>query len=257
MKRLLIFVLAGLAAVSCLDDPQVFVPADDGFPEFGNWSSSKVDIAEFSSLCLNRDGSALFGICDKGYLYSVSFDGKVSLLYDAHENKDYDFEAVTLDPETGDVYIGVERSQKILRLPAPYNAVAQEWTVDTGANDPSGKGIEGLEWLGDGTVMVGNQANPALLVKYSLSEKKNLATYTVEGAVYISDLCYENGNLWVSDTKSGTVFLCKPDGTVRHTWPVGDAITKPEGICVDRSRSCIWFANDDSGDNFYKVEVAF
>jgi len=259
MKVKMLLALMMLSAVSCLNDPEINIPKGDDFPVFGEWTSQRVDIAEFSGLCLNADGTALFGVCDKGYLYSLGFDGTLKLLYDAHLEADYDFEAVTIDPATGNLYIGVERSQKILKLCAPYGSVSEEWTVDTGAKDPSGKGIEGLEWIGDGVVMVGNQANPTQLVEYSLTEKKNIATYTVEGAVYISDLCYENGNLWVSDTKSGTVFLCRKDGSVLKTWPVSDKITKPEGICVDRAKSCIWFANDDGDklDNFFKLAVDF
>ena len=103
----------------------------------GYTTLSTTGIQGFSGICLAPDGSGFIAASDRGGVYKVSFSGEATPLYVETDGFGLDCEGVTLDSATGDVYLVLEREKQEVRM-------------------------------GDGTLMVGNQANPCLLLRITL-----------------------------------------------------------------------------------------
>jgi uncharacterized protein YjiK len=114
-------------------------------------------------------------------------------------------------------------------------------------------GLEAITWMGDGTLMLGNQAKPSLLIRYSPTEGILSKTEIKEGIVDISDLCYDpvRNALWIADSEQRTIHLCSLEGKVIATYPV-PFIDNGEGLYVDRDHQCIW-VGDDTTSKLYKI----
>ena len=109
MKRFLLFILV---YVSFLSSCGTQAPK---MPVMGARTVFEVDVEELSGLCLTLDGTALLSCGDQGVVKQISFDGKVSEIW----SHDADMEGITIDPDTGHMYLAVEGSQKVYRLDAP------------------------------------------------------------------------------------------------------------------------------------------
>jgi hypothetical protein len=109
-------------------------------------------------------------------------------------------------------------------------------------------------WLGDGTLLLGNQDKPRLLIRYSLTEGITGRTEIQEGIKDISDLCYDpvRKALWIADSELRTINLCTLEGKVLATYPV-PFIDNGEGLCVDHARQCIW-VGDDTTNKLYRIQ---
>jgi GH18 family chitinase len=226
-------------------------------------------VEELSGLCLSKDGDFLWGVHDKGTLYRINFDGSfVQQWY-----HDADMEGVTLDPSTGDLYIGLESSSKsAYKVPAPdYNSYSSLFAVE-GVDSMGNSGIEGITWH-KGNLYFGSQTG-ARLFEYSLSgaqlSKKSLRDVTSQISE-VGDLCYDpvSDYLWVIDSNSNkdkpqylpyTLYLFNGDATeLLATYYVGDfANWNPEAVCVDHARNCIWIGEDcDSGNPSLLHKISF
>ena len=81
-------------------------------PVMGEREVFDVDVEEISGICLNADRTALLAIGDQGVVKQISFDGEVTDVMSYYA----DMEGVTLDPNTGDMYIASEWDQSVLKL---------------------------------------------------------------------------------------------------------------------------------------------
>ena len=111
--------------------------------------------------------------------------------------------------------------------------------------------------MGDGTLLVGNQANPCLLLRVSATDgsivsRKEITT----GITDISDLCYDPvlNALWIADSEAKTINLCDLNGNIQKSYSVS-FIDNGEGLCVDRERQCIW-VSDDTTSQIYKISFS-
>ena len=219
--------------------------------------SSTDFVVELSGMCLSKDGDFLWGVGDNGNLYKINFDGS----YESWWTYDADMEGITIDPATGDLYMGIE-PKRVYKLTSPYKSKTTLFDVADAAN-MGNSGIEGITWH-KGNLYLGAQTG-ATLWEYTLSgtqlSKKSLRDVT-STISEIADLCYDPVNdwLWVIDSNSNkdkpqylgyTVYLFDGDATkLLATYYVGDfANWNPETICVDRAHGCIWIA-DDCGDDY-------
>jgi len=226
-------------------------------------------VEELSGLCLSKDKDFLWGVHDKGTLYKIYFDGS----FEKHWYHDADMEGITLDPDTGDLYIGLESSSKsAYKVPAPgYNSYSSLFAVE-GVADMGNSGVEGITWH-KGNLYFGTQTG-ARLFEYKLDGtqlwKKSLRDVT-STISEVGDLCYDpvSDYLWVLDSNSNkdrpqylgfTLYLFTGDGSkLLNTYYVGDfANWNPEAVCVDHGNSCIWIADDcDSGNPSWLHKVEF
>jgi hypothetical protein len=113
----------------------------------GEAGSGKDRVEELSGLCLSKDEDFLWGIHDKGTLFRINFDGTFQKQY-YHEA---DFEGITIDPATGNLYVGLESSSKsAYKIAAPnYNTHESIGFVVEGAESMSMTQLlkSGLFWV--------------------------------------------------------------------------------------------------------------
>ena len=164
-----------------------------------------------------------------------------------------DCEGVTMDPATGDVYYIVERKQEVRRLRAPEYKESELLGVIKEVGYRTNSGLEAITWMNDGTLLLGNQAKPRLLIRYSPDGEILDRTEITEGIVDISDLCYDpvRNALWIPDSELRTINLCTLEGKVIASYPV-PFIDNGESLYVDRDRQCIW-VGDDTTSKLYKI----
>ena len=227
-------------------------------------------VEELSGLCLSKDGDFLWGIHDKGTLFRINFDGTFQKQY----YHSADFEAITIDPATGDLYIGLESTSKsAYKIAAPnYNTHESIGFVVEGAESMGNSGVEGIAWH-KGNLYFGAQTG-ARLFEYTLDgtqlSKKSLRDVT-STISEVGDLCYDpvSDYLWVLDSNSNkdkpqylgfTLYLFTGDGSkMLQSYYVGDfANWNPEAVCVDHKNNCIWIGDDcDSGNPSWLHKVEF
>lgn len=222
----------------------------------GYTTISTAGIQGFSGICLAPDGSGFIAASDRGGVYKVSFSGEATPLYVETDGFGLDCEGVTLDPATGDVYFVLEREkQEVRRVRAPeYSESEVLATINEGTFN---SGLEAITWMGDGTLMVGNQANPRLLLRLSAADGSIISRKEITGGITdISDLCYDSKRnaLWIADSETKTINLCDLQGNVQKSYSVS-FIDNGEGLFVDRERQCIW-VSDDTTANIYKISFS-
>ena len=223
-------------------------------PVMGGYSEVQSTCPEVSGLCLAPDGNSLLAASDENGVYHVSFSGETTPFY--VESRGVDCEGVTTDPKTGDVYYVVERRQELRRLRAPEYKESELLTVISEVGLRTNSGLEAITWLGDGTLLLGNQDRPRLLIRYSLTDGIVGRTEIKEGIKDISDLCYDpvRDALWIADSELRTINLCTLEGEVLATYPV-PFIDNGEGLYVDHANNCIW-VGDDTTSKLYKISFS-
>ena len=259
--RLLLPLMAAavLVGVSCShkhltsetpETPGIPVTPKNYKPVMGNYSEISTTCKEISGLCLAPDGDGFLGASDENGINHITWNGKTTDFYTGH----FDCEGVTIDPKTKDVYYIVENKQEVHRLVAPdYKKDQLIYVVEDvgyGTND----GLEGITWYKDGTLLIGNQKKPVVLITYSIGKgetgRKDLTGSSLKE---IADLCYDpvRDVLWIADSKSRTINLCTTEGNVLASYSVS-FIDNGEGIYVDHAHSCIWVC-DDTTSKIYKI----
>ena len=217
-------------------------------------------VPELSGLCLSKDGDFLWGVHDKGTLYKINFDGT----YEKVWYREADFEALAIDPATGDLYIGLESTSKsVYKVPYPnYNSKVDVPIVVEGVVSMGNSGVEGIAWY-NGDLLFGTQTG-ATLFQYSMDGTQKFKKSLREAAPTISEiggLDYDPVNdwLWVIDSNSNkdkpqydpySIYLFKGLGEeLLAKYYIGDfANWNPEALCVDKKNGCIWVGEDcDSG----------
>lgn len=224
----------------------------------GYTTLSTTGIQGFSGICLAPDGSGFIAASDRGGVYKVSFSGEAATLYVETAGFGLDCEGVTVDPATGDVYFVLEREkQEVRRVRAPEYSESEVLAVITEVSSSSNSGLEAITWMGDGTLMVGNQANPCLLLRLSATDGSIISRREITGGITdVSDLCYDSvrNALWIADSETKTINLCDLQGNVQKIYSV-PFIDNGEGLYVDRERQCIW-VSDDTTSNIYKISFS-
>ena len=254
-------VMCAVALVGCSEGADDNDPQGGGglspttIRQLGEFKTYLADdkISGFSGVCLNEDGTGLYGVDDSGDLYNISFEGKKLGKISLDEERD--FEGVAVDAVNKVVYMCEEREWNIYKLNADRKSASQVAHIDV-ENGVDNKGLEGIT-CGNGNLYVANQERPTTIFTYSIAEGKVTNSVTVTFAKFLSDLCYDetNNTLWVVDSKQSRLFNIKLDGTLLATYDVS-SVPKAEGVCVDYERGVIWFACDSTG-RLYSAEINF
>ena len=224
-------------------------------PVMGEREVFDVDVEEISGICLSADRTALLAIGDQGVVKQISFDGEVTDVLSYYA----DMEDVTLDPNTGDMYIASEWDQSVLKLDAPdYQVCTTLFYVQEAIDDNyRNSGLEGISYYKDDIFFVGSQEH-ANLWQYrkdgTMISKISLSEFADE----IAGLCYDPVAdwLWVIDSNFVKIYICTVDGKLLATYDLED-IENAESICVDRERNCVWIGSDDDAPKLYKYAFAF
>lgn len=234
-------------------------------PRQGDHKKYTVKFNELSGLCLTEDQDLLWSVGDDGDLAKLSLEGEV--LYKFHIGGDA--EAVSRNPETGDLLIGLEPDGVgVVKGPDFNTRVSTLFSIPKASNYGNA-GTEGLTYYKDGLIFVGTQTDSRLFL-CDLKTKKVLwdnALYNKERVSEIADLCYDplTGWLWIIDSESKKVYVFAVDHSETDgKWSVSmDYVgaypvdgSNPESVCVDHKHSCIW-VGDDYGSTSYLFRYEF
>lgn len=244
---------------SSLQDYSGPKPESPEMPQLKGYTRFTVSVTEVSGICLTADGSALWAVGDNGYLGQVSFDGQTTKFW----TKSADMEGITIDPDTGDLYIALEDgSQSVARVKAPdYNVSDYEvlFRVEQ-ARSYGNAGLEGITYYKDGMIYVGSQVDANLFL-YKLNgeqvgQTKSLRKLTRNAITEVGGLYYdaEKDWLWVTDSETHKLYVL--DGEITHILASYSVqyCSNNEGICVDRANNCVWVANDDDTPRLFRLE---
>ena len=130
----------------------------------GNIAKSR--IAEPSGIAYDSARRSLFVVDDSGSIYEVQLDGTVVRSRMLNE---LDIEGITVNPETGSLYVAVEGDETILELDPKTFAIQREFKIERDFEGEQilkkgGMGIEAIAFVPDathpegGTFWVGNQS---------------------------------------------------------------------------------------------------
>ena len=218
-------------------------------PVMGKVEEVQTTCPEVSGLCLAPDGAGMLAASDENGVYRVSWTGETTEFY---TEKELDCEGVTIDPVTKDVYYIVEGVQELRRLAAPDYKEPELLFVLRDAGFGTNSGLEGITWYKDGILLIGNQMEPNLLVRYSLSDGE-LSRRVLTDTDEIADLYYDpvRDVLWIADSERRTINVCTLEGDVLVSYPV-PFIDNGEGLYVDHEHGCIW-VGDDTTSKLYRI----
>ena len=230
-------------------------------PVMGTYTKKSVNVEEISGICLNPDKTALLAVGDQGVLKEIDL---TTMAVKTLWTRDADMEAITLDPRTNDLYIGIEYSQKVYKLDAPdwqkhSSIIYVQEAIDNGYNN---SGVEGIAYYKEDMVFVGTQWGANLWI-YKLDGTKVAKTSLSSFADEIAGLDYDpvEGWLWVIDSNYKKIYLCEvvenPFSVKRLATYDVSHISNAESICVDRDRSCVWVGSDESSPKLYKFNFTF
>ena len=243
MKKNCFILLTALLMAGCTEKLPV--------PQLGeDYTVFEVDMAELSGLCLNKDKTKLLACGDTGTVKEISFTGEATELWKSGA----DMEGIALNPSNGDIYLAIEGTQKIHRLPAPiYNSEVEMFDVSS-ASAFKNSGIEAVEFYKRNTVFVGSQKG-ANLWQYKLDGTLVSSISLSSFASEIAALHYDEAAdcLWVADSKLAKVFVCTVEGQLLETYDF-PFIENAEAICLDRDRNCLWIGSDEDATKLYKID---
>ena len=211
---------------------------------------STVGLSGLSGLCMTPDSSLLYAVCDGGILYKLNLDGTTnSKVYEGTN----DFEAVTVNPSTGDIYLADEGTMTVWHL---NSGLLEKVVTISIPNAVSNKGLEGLTY-GNGNLYIANQASPTKIFVYNLTSKTITKEVTITFAGYLSDLCYDqkDGSIWIMDSEKQSIYHCSADLNLLKTYSVA-FITKGEALSVDYNNKCYWVGSD-ANSSIWKIPFAY
>lgn len=243
-------------AVRCVRHEATPFENAEGTPVMGKYTKYNVSMQELSGLCLHTDGTFLWGVGDQGVLAKIGFDGSMEKV----KGQALDMEAVTIDPATGDLYLGLEPNY-VYKVAAPeYNKIESLFAVKDAANYGN-SGVEGISWYKDGLILVGTQTG-AYMWAYQLDGtpvwRKSMRTIAI-GMQEIADIYYDasKDQIWIIDSESQSIYLFDGDATEHLATYRVNFGGNCESVCVDYGNSCVWIADDDDPSKLFKIDFTF
>ena len=242
--------------VRCVTIDSVPFENAEGTPKKGKYTKYNVAVTELSGLCLHTDGTFLWGVGDQGSVGKIGFDGSYERVF----GQSLDMEAITIDPATGDLYLGCE-SNWVGVVKAPDYKRATEIFRVAEAADYGNSGVEGISWYKDNMLLVGTQTG-AYLWAYTLDGtvvwKKSLKTVAL-GCQEIADICYDpvKDQIWIIDSETQSIYLFNGDATEHLATYKTNFAGNCESVYVDYERQCVWVADDSEASALFKIEFTF
>lgn len=243
-------------AVRCVTEESFPFENLPGTPVKGKYTKYSVDVTELSGLCISQDGTHLWGVGDQGVLVKISYDGKVEQQF----KQSLDMEAITIDPVSGDLYMGCESNWVGVVKAPEYKKATEIFRVEEAANYGN-SGVEGIAWYKDNMLLVGAQTG-ANLWAYTLDGtvvwKKSLKTIAI-GCQEIADISYDpvKDQIWIIDSESQSIYLLNGDATQHLATYKTNFAGNCESVCIDYANNCVWVADDSDASALFKVEFTF
>lgn len=254
------------------------VPYDGGkphMPEVVNYTKYTVQVNEFSGLCLSADKSFLWAIDDNGKLCQIDISGNVGEVLGSW-SLGGDPEGISIHPETGDLIVGNEDPVSVGIVKAPVSN-GDKQNIVFKIKEAKGYGNSGLEGItyykkdGDRDLVYCGTQTDANLFLCDLNAAVDGDKYTTlvtepvslrkrfHGVLEIAGLSYDPRTdwLWMIDSEAHKIFVFNGDATkLLCVYPLKTR-SNEEGIVVDRSRNCVWVADDYGSPSYlYKYEFS-
>lgn len=250
MKFIIVFLMVLVSVSSCFLDNEI----DKGPQQEISSEAYKVYntlISGFSGLYFFQKTGTLLAVSDKTGIFEIDKAGVIirKLPYSGSN----DFEGITINNLTGDIYLADEGLMVIYQLSRDEMSVSKVTNVSI-PGAIFNRGVEGLSF-GNDTLYIVNQESPTLLIKYHLKSKKEISRHKMEFAVYLSDIFYDgiDSTLWICDSKQKRIFHADLNGNLIGTQLI-DYVNKAEAIFVDRQEGFVWVGCDETG-NLYKIKL--
>lgn len=268
-----------LKAGKCLelgDITSQLQPYDGGkprMPEVIKYTKYTVQLSEFSGLCLSEDNSFLWAIDDNGKFGKIDITNNVGEVLESWSSGG-DPEGITRNPYTGDLIVGNEDPVSVGVVKAPVNK-GDKQTIVFKIEEAKGFGNSGMEGItyykrdGDrDLVYCGTQTGAYLYLcdlnatvdsnKYTTLVAEPISMKKFPGVVEIAGLSYDPVTdwLWMVDSESHKIFVFSGDATRLLCAYTLKTRSNEEGIVIDRSRNCVWIA-DDYGSTSYLYKYEF
>lgn len=227
-----------------------------GTPVKGKQTEVSVKLTELSGVCLSVDKDFLWGVSDQGTLAKISFEGEVTKQF----SQTLDMEAVTLDPATGDLYLGCEANWVGVVKAPEYTKAVELFRVEDAA-DYGNSGVEGISWYKNNTLLVGAQSGANLWcykLDGTLVWKRSLRTVAI-GQLEIADIHYDPimDKIWVIDSETQSIYLFNSDATEHlATYKVAFG-GNCESVHVDYYNDRVWIADDSESSKLFKIDFTF
>lgn len=208
-------------------------------------------ISGLSGLYFYQKTGNFLAVSDKTGIFEIEKAGNIIRKFPYSGSND--FEGITINNLTGDIYLADEGLMVIYQLSRDEMSVSKVTDVSI-SEAIFNKGIEGLSF-GNDTLYIVNQESPTLLIKYDLKSKKEISRHKMEYAVYLSDIFYDgtDKSLWICDSKQKKIFHTDLNGSLISTQLI-DYVNKAEAIFVDRPAGFVWVGCDETG-NLYKIKL--
>ena len=228
-------------------------------PVMGSYQVIGVKVEELSGLCMNKDSTAFWAVGDEGDLCKVSFSGAVTRVL----SLDLDSEGITINPETGDLYIAVEGDQMVCRVAAPdYRKVDTLFYIKEALErDFDNNGLEGIAFYQDSLLFVGSQEDALLWTcKFDGTIVSRISLRTEAPQIEeVAGLYYDAPKkwLWVTDSDACKVFVFSTENFDLVTTYDLPSIENAESICLDRPHNTLWIGSDEDSPKLYRFSVTF
>jgi len=223
-------------------------------------------ILEPSGICYHPDRSTLFVVSDEGYVAEIKKDGTPV----ANHRVAGDLEGITINLQTGLLYLGVEREDAILEFDPEKGEVRRRFPISREyKGDPNfleqqvnqyDNGIESLAFVPDrnhpegGLFYVGNQWDPPMIMKVQVPLRSSRAAEAEARIIEVLPFKMDDPAAMYHDPATGLlnivddadnifVEITLQGRLVRQYAFLGD---NQEGICLD-DEGYLYIAQDTGG----------
>jgi len=198
-------------------------------------------VSEPSGLAyVNSDKNSFYTVSDNtSMIYKLSWTGA---LIGTLDYKGDDLEGITVDSETGDIYIVEERLRDVVKLNSKGVEV-KRFHLDIEENNEN-SGLEGIAFNSDNRhLYILNEKDPGLLIEIN-ENGKVLNRTELDFAFDYSGIYYENieKKLWIVSDQSRTISKCDLNGEKIESYKISDR--KAEGITVDAVNKKVYIVLD-------------
>ena len=208
---------------------------------------SLLPIYEPSGLSYSADGKDFYTVSDRGELYKINTSGDIlkTLPY-----TDDDFEGVTVNPSTSNIYVVKERTGELVELNSKGNVISTANIIGESGNN----GLEGLTYdpKRDRFYML-KEKNKGLLITFSFKDgvisKKQLSFATDYSGLFYNQA---TDNLWILSQESRTITKCTVFG--KKISDLKLPIYSMEGIVVSDDETEAYVVSDKDNE-MYKISL--
>jgi len=208
---------------------------------------SLLPIYEPSGLSYSPNKDFLYTVSDRGMIYKIDFEGNK---LDQLPYTDEDFEGVTVNPATSNIYVVKERTGELVELTAKGKVIKAYPVI----GDSGNSGLEGATYDSKHDIFyLLKEKTPGLLITYSLKDGK-IREKQLGFALDYSGIYYNKttGNLWITSQESHTLYKCTTLGKVIEKFAI--PIYSIEGIVVNDDETEAYIVSDKD-NSLYKIDL--